>query len=174
MPATNKSPDTDLPMRAIQPDPAASKAEIDLEAVNTRLRELDELKNTFVALVSHELRTPVQLIVGYLEMGIEMLDPATPAETRQCFETARVQTSRLIRIVQELTDFARLQRNPSIELVDPITLRQALVQVFTLLAPGLKTKEITPAVELPRELQNVKYDGESLIIIFRNLLSNSA
>ena len=31
----------------------------------TRLRELDELKNTFVAAVSHELRTPLTTIIGF-------------------------------------------------------------------------------------------------------------
>ena len=151
-----------------------SKTENDLELVNARLRELDELKTTFVALVSHELRTPVQLIIGFLDMGLELLPPGTPPEVLQSFETARTQVSRMMRIVQELTDFARLQRDPAVELADPIMVGEALVQVFTLLVPLLKTKGITPVIDLPGEIQKARFDGESLLIIFRNLLSNSA
>ena len=35
---------------------------------NERLRELDRLKDEFVAVVSHEVRTPLTSIVGYLEL----------------------------------------------------------------------------------------------------------
>jgi signal transduction histidine kinase len=147
---------------------------IDYEVLNARLRELDDLKNTFVALVSHELRTPANLIIGYLEVGIEQLSPEVPAETRRLFETAHRQASRLMRIVQELTDFAHLQRGDRVELGDPINVGESLVQVLSLLRPALNSKSIDPSVELPEELNTLKFDGESLIIIFRNLLSNAA
>jgi signal transduction histidine kinase len=174
MATLNKPPDPNHQKIAFPGDQTESKSEIDLEVVNERLRELDELKTTFVALVSHELRTPVQLVIGFLDMGLESLDPNTPIETRQLFETARAQTSRLMRIVQELTDFAHLQRSQSVEITDPISIEDALTEVFTLLGPGLRSKQLTPAIDLPDEILNAKFDGESLIIIFRNLLSNSA
>jgi len=36
------------------------------EELDEKRQELEELKNTFIALVSHELRTPLNLIAGYL------------------------------------------------------------------------------------------------------------
>ena len=41
--------------------------EVERRAVE-RLREVDQVKDTFVSAVSHELRTPITSIVGYLEM----------------------------------------------------------------------------------------------------------
>lgn len=160
---------------SIHAEPADSPANpVDLETLNARLLELDELKTSFVALVSHELRTPVNLVNGFLQIGLEQLGESVPPETREYFEIARDQAARLARIVQELTDFARLQRDRPVELTDPISLDEAILQVLTLLRPALESKSLVPSVDLPADIAALQYDGESLIIIFRNLLSNAA
>jgi len=38
---------------------------------NERLRDLDVMKDEFVALVSHELRTPLTAIQGYTELVLD-------------------------------------------------------------------------------------------------------
>ncbi len=147
----------------------------DPETINSRLREINELKATFVALVSHELRAPVGLINGYLDVGLSMLEDGSEiTEVKEYFKTAKIQSAQLMRVVQELTDFARLQRNDSIKLSDPFTLRESLIQVFTLLKPAFDSKSIKPVVEISPDIAAIKYDSESLIVIFRNLLSNAA
>jgi PAS domain S-box-containing protein len=51
-------------------------------AANEHLRELDRLKDEFLALVSHELRTPLTSIRGYLEFLLEETDGLDPEHAR--------------------------------------------------------------------------------------------
>ena len=147
----------------------------DPETINARLRELDELKATFVALVSHELRAPVGLLNGYLDLGLSLIEDGSDiTEAKEYFVIAKKHSAQLIRIVQELTDFARVQQNDSIKLSELFTLRESLIQVFTLLKPAFDSKSIKPVIEIPPDVAAIKYDSESLIVISRNLLSNAA
>lgn len=145
-----------------------------LEDANARLRELDELKDTFVTLVSHELRTPMALVLGYLQMGVEHLGDRVSTEERQYLEIALENARHLAGIIQELTDFAKLQKAAPVALADPIALGEAILQVLTMLHPALDSKPLKPSLNLPSDIWNLRYDGESLVIIFRNLLSNAA
>lgn len=138
-----------------------------------QIKELDDLKNTFVALVSHELRTPLNLIAGYLELTLEALEK-DPITARKYLEIVERNTNKLTRVVQELTDFTRLQLGKEITYLNPIPIGEAFIQTYELLKPNLKKKDINLVAEISREIQNMRYDSESMIILFRNLLSNAA
>jgi len=143
------------------------------QGLTEQIKELDDLKNTFVALASHELRTPLNLIAGYLDLTLDELDK-DPAKARKYLEIVERNTHKLTRVVQELTDFTRLQLGKEITYLNPIPVGEAFIQTYELLKPNLKKKEIDLIADLSREIQNLSYDGDSLIILFRNLLSNAA
>ena len=76
------------------------------EVVN-RLRQLDRMKDSFLASVSHELRTPLSSIRGYLEMLLD--DDDFDAETSHRFLTVMQRNSdRLLRLIDDLLTVARL------------------------------------------------------------------
>ncbi len=141
--------------------------------ITEQIKELDELKNTFIALVSHELRTPLNLISGYLDLTLEELDK-DPSTAKKYLEIVERNTHKLTRVVQELTDFTRLQLGKEITYLNPIPIGEAFIQTYDLLKPNLKKKNINLIADLSRKIQNLRYDGDSLIILFRNLLSNAA
>ncbi|MDZ7844517.1 MAG: HAMP domain-containing sensor histidine kinase [Anaerolineales bacterium] len=150
-----------------------SNSKEDRDQVRDRLQELDHLKNSFVALVSHELRTPANLISGYLDLGLEALQEDN-LEAKEYLEVAQKNTRRIIRIIQELTDFARLQRGKSVDHLNPIPIMEAVRQTVGLLDRDLNQKKLELTVELSSQFEQASYDGESLIVIFRNILSNAA
>jgi two-component system, sensor histidine kinase and response regulator len=74
----------------------------ELSAQNERLRELDRLKDEFVALVSHELRTPLTSIHGYLNLVLEADGADLADEQRQFLSIASRNTDRLRKLVEDL------------------------------------------------------------------------
>jgi signal transduction histidine kinase len=74
-----------------------------------RLRQLDRMKDSFLATVSHELRTPLSSIRGYLEI---LLDDEFDAETSRRFLAIMQRNSdRLLRLIDDLLLVARLSED---------------------------------------------------------------
>lgn len=80
-----------------------------LDSQNRQLRELDRLKDEFVATVSHELRTPLTSISGYVQLlDDERSVPLTP-EQRSHFQVVARNTERLLNVVNDLLFVAGMQ-----------------------------------------------------------------
>lgn len=80
----------------------------ELRSANERLRELDRLKDEFVAMVSHELRTPLTSIRAFAEI---LRDAETlPEDKRHHFlDVVVLESQRLSRLIEEILDLARLE-----------------------------------------------------------------
>ena len=75
---------------------------------NEELRELDRLKDEFVALVSHELRTPLTSIRGYLELVLDGEPANLTDEQRQFLGVVERNSDRLQRLVGDLLFVAQV------------------------------------------------------------------
>src|SRR5579862_4343973 len=71
------------------------------------LAELDRAKTTFFSNVSHEFRTPLTLLLGPLEELLASQDRAS--EDRPLVEIAHRNGLRLLKLVNSLLDFARIE-----------------------------------------------------------------
>ena len=77
-------------------------------AQNDQLRELDQLKDEFVAVVSHELRTPLTSILGYLELVLEDTDELDD-QHRDFLKVVERNANRLMRLVGDLLFVAQVE-----------------------------------------------------------------
>ncbi|HMA48470.1 MAG TPA: response regulator, partial [Magnetospirillaceae bacterium] len=71
------------------------------------LTELDRAKTAFFSNVSHEFRTPLTLMLGPLEDLLQ--GAASPEQQRSLIETAHRNGVRLLRLVNSLLDFSRIE-----------------------------------------------------------------
>lgn len=80
------------------------------DAESAALRQLDHLKNDFIASISHELRAPLTLILGYAEL-MYSLGGTLPAETRAGMAAEVLDASKQLKeVVDNMLDFAQIQR----------------------------------------------------------------
>jgi signal transduction histidine kinase len=86
-----------------------------------RLRELNELKDTFLSAVSHELRTPLTAILGFSLTLEERWPDLRRDQVRELTSQLVVAARRLERMLSDLLDLDRLSRGvlePRLEQVD--------------------------------------------------------
>jgi len=88
---------------------AARSIEQQQEAVR-RLESLDELKTTFLGVASHELRTPATAVSGLAALLAQRWDDLPESERRAFVERIAANAEALNGLVQDLLDFARLER----------------------------------------------------------------
>src|SRR5437016_5013838 len=79
----------------------------ELSAQNEQLRELDRLKDEFIAAVSHELRTPLTSIIGYIELLEE--EGVNGPNTGQFAEVIGRNAEQLLRLVGDLLFLSRMR-----------------------------------------------------------------
>jgi signal transduction histidine kinase len=135
-----------------------------------RLREVDRLKDEFVAVASHELRTPLAAVYGAaITLKRHDLDP----ETRDSMlDVIFHESDRLARIVNDVLWASRLESGSlptAIERCDAVELTEAVV---TDTRPGLPagcSLELTRTPALPA----VAADPEKLRRVLVNLVENA-
>lgn len=71
------------------------------------LAEIDKAKTIFFSNVSHEFRTPITLMLGSIEEA--MHDSSSTAFNNERMETAHRNAMRLLRLVNNLLDFSRIE-----------------------------------------------------------------
>ena len=75
-----------------------------------KLAELDKAKTAFFSNVSHEFRTPLTLMLGPLEEMLAQPD-AQVTTAREAIDLVHRNGLRLLRLVNTLLDFARIEAN---------------------------------------------------------------
>jgi PAS domain S-box-containing protein len=105
--------------------------EQELEA-NERLRELDRLKDGFVALVSHEVRTPLTSIRGYLEL---LSEQDLSNEQRTYTTIIERNSERLLRLINDLLFIAQIEDSQLTVEHDRIDLGAIIGQSLAAAAP---------------------------------------
>jgi signal transduction histidine kinase len=139
----------------------------------TRLRLLDEVKSNLVATASHELKTPLTGIRLAVHLLLEeTVGPLTPKQTELLLD-ARDNSERLLAVVNNLLDLARLEQGSRQLDVRPESPRTLLRHAADAVRARAQDKSIELAVEAPDDLPNVDVDVDRIGHALGNLLDNA-
>lgn len=141
-----------------------------------KAQESDMLKSSFLANISHEIRTPMNGIIGFAEL-ISRQD--IEHDTRQTYVGIMKKSSeQLIRIIDDIIDFAKLEANQiRIEKAN-FNLNKTLDQLFTMYSNQLVNLEKDSVTllykkDFPEQDSMVISDEQRVRQVFSHLLDNA-
>ncbi len=144
-----------------------------LVEAEAHLRELDHAKTRFSANVHHELRTPLTLMLAPLE-GLRSGDYGAVSETfGKTFKTMHVNGQRLLKLINNLLDLAKLESNQFEVHRAPVELDQLVENIVIGAQPMAERKGIDLSSSVPTPAPQLFADAEALEKILVNLLGNA-
>ena len=118
----------------------------ELSAQNEQLRELDRLKDEFIAAVSHELRTPLTSIIGYIELLED--EGVDGPNTGRFAEVIGRNAEQLLRLVGDLLFLSRMRSGKLALELQSIDLAEIAAEAVAEVRPDAQLKHIDLVLSL--------------------------
>ncbi|OJJ17139.1 hypothetical protein BKI52_30990 [marine bacterium AO1-C] len=135
-----------------------------------KLKEIDELKSRFFSNISHELKTPLAMILGPAE---NLLTSAPNEKSKTYTQYILANTRRLMKLINQLMDFSKLEVGKMTLKPAPGNLRAFLSQVLQSFEPLAQQKQIeVELINLPNSTL-YEFDQDKIEKVLFNLLSNA-
>lgn len=136
------------------------------------LAEVDRAKTTFFSNVSHEFRTPLTLMLGPLEEALA----APPAELpgrRGELEIVHRNSLRLLRLVNSLLDFARVEAGRAQAVYEPVDLASFTAELASTFRSACERAGLSLSLDCPSLGCLVHVDRDMWEKVVLNLISNA-
>jgi signal transduction histidine kinase len=145
----------------------------ELEAVNRRMGELNQLKSAFLSAVSHELRTPLTSIRAYLDSLREDLDQPGLEAPLRFVGILDEESRRLSDLIDSILSFSHLERGSNPLEFRSLDVGQALATATEALAPMAEAKKVSLQTGLRAADIHIEADLELLKQLILHLGGNA-
>jgi signal transduction histidine kinase len=135
------------------------------------LAEIDRAKTTFFSNVSHEFRTPLTLLLSPVEEVLAK--PELSSDVREYLTLVHRNSLRLLRLVNTLLDFSRVEAGRIQARYEPVDLPKLTAEIASSFHTACDLAGLTLEVECPPIVTPVYVDREMWEKIVLNLLSNA-
>lgn len=136
--------------------------------------EMARMREDFFNIASHEIRTPLTVIKGHVELALDgSLGPLGETATHVLTEI-HTATARLIRMVNDFLDAARVEQGKIAVVMDRGSLPALVEQAVDTMAPDARRKGLTLTYHLPdpAAVPPVLMDAGKALQVLINLIDN--
>lgn len=136
------------------------------------LAELDRAKTVFFSNVSHEFRTPLTLMLGPLGDSLAAAEEL-PKAHRERLQVAHRNSIRLLRLVNTLLDFSRIEAGRIQASYEPTDLAKFTAELASVFRSATERAGLQLRIDCPPVFELVYVDREMWEKMVLNLLSNA-
>ncbi|MFZ2447894.1 MAG: ATP-binding protein [Syntrophobacteraceae bacterium] len=139
----------------------------------TALKELNEIKSSFVQTVSHELRSPLASIKQLLSVLLEGLAGELLEKQKDLLDRSRLKIESMLDLINDLLDVAKIESGHGFEQQAPLRLGEILERTIALMTPRAESANVAIRLALPADLPLIQADPRNMEELFTNLISNA-
>ena len=139
----------------------------------TRFRLLDAATTDLVATVSNEFKSPLTSVRMVLHILLEKTVGALTPKQDELLKTAQNNTERLLRILNDLLDLARVDEVNARLRKEPVAPSELLAGVLQEMADKFTAKGLNVNCNVEPDLPSVLVDRQRINHVFINLISNA-
>ncbi len=140
--------------------------------MNSRLHDLDKLKDDFVSIASHELRTPMTAIRSYAWMALNRADVELSEKMKKYLQRTLVSTERLINLVNDMLNVSRIESGRLEIAPQVLDLQNLMGEVLVEIDAKTKEKNLNITVS-GTQIPKVFADPNKVHQVLLNLLGNA-
>jgi signal transduction histidine kinase len=157
-----------------------------LKQAYEKLRELDQVKSTFLSSVSHELRTPLTSIIGFAEISIKKLKKLFPVigvdhqkigkEIQQVEENLGIivsESARFAGLIESILDLTAMEAGTVEWRWEPLSLREVIESTNKEFSQKLEEKGLEFVVAIEDDPLLIKGDRYRISQVISQMLSNA-
>jgi PAS domain S-box-containing protein len=138
-----------------------------------REKEIDRMKSEFIAVASHELRTPMTSIKGSVDLILSGYAGDISTDTQELLEIAQKNCDRLIRLINDILDLAKIEAGQIKLKLEAMDLTDAVERSMLGVRSLADQNEIRLTLYRPENLPLVEVDKDRIEQVVTNLLSNA-
>lgn len=157
-----------------------------LKQAYEKLKELDQVKTTFLSSVSHELRTPLTSIIGFSEISRKKLtklipripgdDPEIAKDIQEVGNNLEIivsESERLAGMIESILDLTAMEAGTAEWRWEPLPLREVIGITATAFSPKFREKGLDFVVAIEDDLPLIKGDRYRISQVLTQILSNA-
>ena len=148
------------------------EAENKLLDSESRLLELNSMKDKFFSIIAHDLKNPMGSILGFSNLLNEAYENLTEKQRKDYIKNLCVSSENAFKLLQNLLEWSRTQTGNIDYHPQKIMLDGVINEVLKLMAPVFESKHIELIHAIPKKVM-VWADANMIRVVIRNLLSNA-
>jgi signal transduction histidine kinase/FixJ family two-component response regulator len=137
------------------------------------LAEIDRAKTAFFSNVSHEFRTPLALMLGPLDEVLQDARERLSSDRHEQLVTVRRNALRLLKLVNTLLDFSRIEAGRVQAVYEPTDLARTTAEIASVFRSAMENAGLRLTVECEPIAEPVYVDRDMWEKVVSNLLSNA-